>query len=49
MLIVGAYAFVVTWLILKVIDRFQPVRVPDDIEQRGLDTQLHGEEAYAFD
>jgi len=48
-LIVGAYAFVVTWLILKVIDRFQPVRVPDDIEQRGLDTQLHGEEAYAFD
>jgi len=48
-LIVGTYSFVVTWLILKVIDIFEPVRVPDDIEQRGLDSQLHGEEAYAFD
>jgi len=47
--IVGAYSFVVTWLILKIINIFEPVRVPDEIEQRGLDSQLHGEEAYAFD
>jgi Amt family ammonium transporter len=48
-LIVGAYSFVVTWLILKIINISEPVRVPDEIEQRGLDSQLHGEEAYAFD
>jgi len=48
-LIIGTYSFVVTWLILKTINLFEPVRVPDDIEQRGLDSQLHGEEAYAFD
>ncbi len=47
--IIGAYSFVVTWLILKVINRFQPVRVPDAIEQKGLDSELHGEAAYAFD
>jgi Amt family ammonium transporter len=47
--IVAAYAFVVTWLLLKLIDRFQTVRVPDEVERRGLDTQLHGEEAYVLD
>ncbi len=48
-LIVGAYAFVVTWLILKTINHFQPVRVPDEIQDKGLDGALHGETAYAFD
>jgi Amt family ammonium transporter len=44
--IVAAYAFVVTWLILKILDRFEPVRVPDDIEAKGLDSEMQEEEAY---
>jgi ammonium transporter, Amt family len=44
--IVAVYAFVMTWLILKVLDRFEPVRVPDDVEQQGLDSEMHEEEAY---
>jgi Amt family ammonium transporter len=46
--IVGAYAFFVTWLILKLINRFEPVRVPDAVEQKGLDSEIHGEAAYTF-
>jgi len=45
-LLVAAYAFGVTWLILKVLDRFQPVRVTDEVEFQGLDKELHGEDAY---
>jgi Amt family ammonium transporter len=48
-LFIGAYSFVGTWAILKVLDKFDPVRVPDAVEQKGLDTEIHGEEAYAFD
>jgi len=44
--IVVVYAFAMTWLILKLLDRFQPVRVPDEVELKGLDSELHGEEAY---
>jgi ammonium transporter, Amt family len=44
--LVAAYAFVMTWLILKVLDRFQPVRVSDEVELQGLDRELHGEDAY---
>lgn len=44
--IVAVYAFVVTWLILKVLDRLQPVRVSDEVELQGLDKELHGEDAY---
>jgi Amt family ammonium transporter len=44
--IVAVYAFVVTWLILKVLDRFSPVRVSDEVELGGLDKELHGEDAY---
>jgi len=40
------YAFVVTWGILKVLNIFEPVRVPDQVEQGGLDQALHGEAAY---
>jgi ammonium transporter, Amt family len=43
------YALVVTWVILKVINAFDPIRVPDEVERKGLDSELHGEEAYAFD
>jgi Amt family ammonium transporter len=38
--LVGTYSLGVTWLILKVLNRFEPVRVPDDIEQKGLDTEM---------
>jgi ammonium transporter, Amt family len=48
-LIIGAYSFVVTWLILKIVNRFVPVRVPDDVELKGLDSELHGETAYVLE
>ena len=40
---VAAYSFVVTLVILKVINLLRPVRVPDEVEMKGLDSQLHGE------
>jgi Amt family ammonium transporter len=42
----SVYSFVVTYLMLKVINVFTPVRVPEDTEQAGLDNALHGENAY---
>ncbi|MDQ7092144.1 ammonium transporter [Desulfosporosinus sp. PR] len=42
----GVYAFVVTYLILKVINIFESVRVPESMEIQGLDTSIHGEAAY---
>ncbi len=41
-----AYAFVVTWGILKVLNMFEPIRVPEHVEEIGLDEALHGEAAY---
>jgi Amt family ammonium transporter len=43
---VAAYAAVVTWILLKVINAVVGVRVSQDEEQRGLDTSQHGEVAY---
>jgi Amt family ammonium transporter len=45
-LICTIYSFVVTYLGLKLINKFTPVRVPDAVEERGLDVALHGETAY---
>ncbi|MGO9658041.1 MAG: hypothetical protein ACLP7F_06735, partial [Acidimicrobiales bacterium] len=45
-LLVGAYAFGVTWLILKVLNRFEPIRVPDEVEREGLDTEMEEMQAY---
>lgn len=45
-LIISAYAFVVTLIILKVVNIFVPVRVSEYEEQRGLDISIHHEEAY---
>ena len=42
----GVYAFAVTWLILKVVNCFLPVRVSEEAEEEGLDEALHHEEAY---
>jgi Amt family ammonium transporter len=45
--IAAIYAFVVTYLILKLINLVVPVRVSEEIELKGLDPALHGEIAYA--
>jgi Amt family ammonium transporter len=44
--IAAAYSFAVTYAGLKVINAFTPVRVPDEVESKGLDEGLHGETAY---
>ncbi|MGK0467992.1 ammonium transporter [Clostridium sp.] len=45
-ILTGLYAFGVTFLILKVLNHFKPVRVSVDEELNGLDNSLHGENAY---
>jgi Amt family ammonium transporter len=45
--IAGAYSFVVTFGILKLINIFTPVRVDAEAEAQGLDELLHGEAAYS--
>jgi ammonium transporter, Amt family len=47
--IVASYSFAATWIILKILDRFERVRVPDAVELKGLDTEIHGEAAYVLD
>lgn len=42
----GVYAFLVTYAILKVINFFESVRVPEKVEILGLDSSIHGETAY---
>jgi Amt family ammonium transporter len=42
----AAYSIVVTFVILKVIDVTIGLRVSNDEESEGLDTNLHGEEGY---
>jgi Amt family ammonium transporter len=43
----GAYAVVVTWIMLKAIDKTIGLRVTTADEREGLDTTQHGEEGYA--
>jgi Amt family ammonium transporter len=38
--LVAGYSLGMTWLILKVLNRFEAVRVPDEVEQQGLDTEM---------
>jgi Amt family ammonium transporter len=45
-LLVAAYAFGVTWLILKALNRFEAIRVPDEMELQGLDSEMSEEVAY---
>ena len=40
------YTFVLTFVILKVVNLITPVRVPEDVEVTGLDKGLFGEDAY---
>ncbi len=44
--ITGVYSFAVTYVILKVLNIFEPIRVSEEAEIVGLDTALHGETAY---
>jgi Amt family ammonium transporter len=43
----AAYAAIVTWVLLKLIDQLIGLRVPEQDEREGLDTTQHGEEGYA--
>jgi Amt family ammonium transporter len=40
------YSYGVTYFILKYVDKFVPVRVPEEVEVKGLDEAIHGETAY---
>lgn len=44
--ITAIYSFIVTYLLLKVINRFVPVRVSKEEELNGLDDSIHKENAY---
>jgi len=44
----AGYTFIVTYVALKVINVFTPVRVGTEEEHKGLDGTLHGEHAYNF-
>ncbi len=45
-LLASAYAFVITMLILKVVNKFLPVRVTPEEERIGPNASLHHKEAY---
>jgi Amt family ammonium transporter len=45
-LLVAAYSFAVTFVLLKAMVRVAPVEVPEADERAGLDRALHGEAAY---
>jgi Amt family ammonium transporter len=43
---VGLYVFVMSWAMLKVIDKVWPLRVNEETEHQGLDLGEHSETAY---
>lgn len=47
--VVAAFSFVGSYVILRVINRFSPLRVSPEEEDQGLDLSQHGEEAYQLD
>jgi Amt family ammonium transporter len=46
---VGAYSFIVTFVILKVLDLTVGIRVSEEEEELGLDVTQHGERGYTSD
>ena len=46
---IGAYSFIVTFVILKVLDVTMGIRVNEEEEELGLDSSQHGERAYTLD
>ena len=47
-LVTGAYSFIVTVILLKVIDKVIGLRVDEESEVNGLDISQHGESGYTF-
>jgi Amt family ammonium transporter len=47
--VVSAFAFVGSYLLLRLVDVFSPLRVSPKEEEDGLDLSQHGEEAYHLD
>jgi Amt family ammonium transporter len=47
--VVAAFAFAGSYLLLKLVNVFSPLRVSPKEEDEGLDLSQHGEEAYQFD
>ena len=47
--VIGAYSFIVTFILLKVLDLTVGIRVSADEEELGLDVTQHGERAYTTD
>jgi len=48
-LVAVAYSFVMTWMLLKILDKTMRVRVFGDDEIDGLDLSQHGESGYVFE
>ncbi|MGI8925761.1 MAG: ammonium transporter [Tepidiformaceae bacterium] len=46
---IGAYSFIVTFIILKALDLTIGIRVSEDDEELGIDVTQHGERAYTSD
>ncbi len=46
-LVVGAYAFVASWVLLKAVNALMPLRASLDAESQGLDLAEHTETAYS--
>lgn len=44
--VASLYAFVFTYIMLKMINKITPVRVSEEEQETGVDTILHGENAY---
>ena len=45
----GTFSFVGSYVLLKVVNKFSPLRVSPEEEDAGLDLSEHGEEAYQLD
>ena len=45
--VVGAFAFVGSFVLLKIINKVSPLRVSPEEEERGCDQTQHGEDAYS--
>lgn len=45
-LFASVYAFIISYVLLKLINLITPVKVEADIQTNGLDEELHGESAY---
>ena len=47
--VIGAYSFIVTFILLKLLDVTMGIRVSEDEEELGLDLTQHGERGYTTD